>query len=78
MGVLRQSMKNENVSEDNQFRDLVGAKYKTLVELKIHGVTLGDLGKGGKTVDEYDVAEAPRSAGREVIENRDLDAGSTI
>ena len=66
----------ENVSKDSRFNHLIGTKYKTLIVLKIHGITYPK--SNSKAVYQYDLTEAPGIAGREVIERRDLVIGSII
>lgn len=68
--------KYKDVSGDSQFSGLIGAKYRTLIALKIHGVSLPKSDR--KTINQYVVTKAPGFGGREVIERRDLKVGSTI
>ena len=66
----------EDVSRDVQFSAMIGTTYKTLRQLRLHGVTLHKNYQ--ERIDIYSITELPGFSGPEVVTSSILKAGSIL
>lgn len=65
-----------NISDQAEYSSVVGSKYRTLVQFRIHGVSLQRNYRGN--IDRYVVTELPGFSGRDVISSTIIEVGTNL